>query len=159
ADPQLYVPFVLSGLAPWSFLSGAFLDGCLCVRQAEKFMRVYPAPLAIYALRTVCSLSFHFLVILGICIVFSWALLGFGNLKTLIFLAPALILFLVFGLSVVQIFGILDIYFPDNKHIMQMGLQMLFYMLPIIYPPESLNSELFRNVLHYNPLGAFILLI
>ncbi len=159
ADPRTYVPFLLCGLAAWSFISNMLLEGCLSIRQAEKFMRVYPAPILIYALRTLCALAFHFLVILLMAVVFSCGLTGFANLATLPFLLPGVILFLLFGLAVILIVGILDAYFPDNKHIVQVGLQMLFYTLPIIYPPEALRNELFRAVINYNPFAAFVLLI
>ncbi len=158
-DPHTYIPFLLSGMAPWSFISSAFIEGCQSIRKAEKFMRVYPAPIAIYGLRTLCSASFHFLVILVVSLLFSWALGGVGNLAALFSLIPAVALLLVWGFSIILIFGVLDAYFPDNKHIVQVALQMLFYMMPIIYPPESLHNEFFRKFIDYNPLASFVVLI
>jgi len=159
ADVRTYIPFLLCGLAPWTFMSGAFLEGCNSIRQAEQYMRAYPAPIAIYSLRTLCSLSFHFSIVLLIAVAFTWALMGFQNLATLPLLLPGLVLLLMFCFSIILIFGILDAYFPDSKHIIQLALQMLFYTLPIIYPLSALRNEVFQAVLTYNPLGAFIVLI
>jgi ABC-type polysaccharide/polyol phosphate export permease len=159
ADVRTYIPFLLCGLAPWTFISGAFVEGCNSIRQAEKFMRVYPAPIAIYALRTLCSISFHFFIVLIIALVCSWLLMGFANLAVLPLLLPGLVLVLLFGFSIVLTFGILDAFFPDSKHMIQLALQMLFYTLPIIYPLSALRNETFRAILNYNPFGAFIVLL
>jgi ABC-type polysaccharide/polyol phosphate export permease len=72
-------PFLLSGLACWSFVLNATLGGCACFHQAEAYIRQYPAPLAIYPLRTVLGATFHFLLALGIVVVLAGAFLGFAN--------------------------------------------------------------------------------
>ncbi len=159
ADIRSYVPFLLSGLAAWTFISTSILEGCNTIRAAEKFMRVYPAPIVIYGLRTLGGLSFHFFVILAITVIFSWILLGFGNLAVLPCLIPAILILTVFCWSVIMILGILDVYFPDNKHMMQIVLQLLFYAVPIIYPPDALRHEMLRTFINHNPLSALIILI
>jgi lipopolysaccharide transport system permease protein len=157
-DLRSYIPFLLSGLAAWNLISTSITEGCNTIRSAESFMRVYPAPVAIYGLRTLCSLSFHFFVILGITLVFSWILLGFGNLAVLPCLIPAIAILILFCWSVIMIFGIVDVYFPDNKHMMQIVLQLLFYAVPIIYPPDALRFAALKAFVHYNPLSALIFL-
>ncbi len=159
ADLRNYIPFLLSGLAAWNLISNALLEGCNSIRVAERFMRVYPAPVAIYGLRTLCGLTFHFFVILGITLIFSWILLGFGNLVVLPCLIPAVILLILFCWSVIMIFGIIDVYFPDNKHMMQIVLQLLFYTVPIIYPPDALRNPALKTFIECNPLSALIMLI
>ncbi|OAI42036.1 hypothetical protein AYO40_02055 [Planctomycetaceae bacterium SCGC AG-212-D15] len=156
---RTYALFVLSGVAVWSFISGACLEGCLSIRCGEKFMRVHPGPIAVYALRTLCSQLFHFLVLLGLTILLSCSVLGFRHLATVFVLLPVTLLLALFGVSLILIFGILDVYFPDSKHILQIGLQLLFYVVPIVYPREVVPNETFKTVLHYNPLTAFVTLV
>jgi lipopolysaccharide transport system permease protein len=158
-DIRSYIPYLLTGLAAWTFISSSLLDGCNAIRNAEKYMRVYPAPVVIYGLRTLGALSFHFFMILGITFLLSWIFLGFGNLAYLPFLIPAILILTLFCWSVIMIAGILDVYFPDNKHMMQIVLQLLFYTVPIIYPPDALRNEVLRSFIHYNPLSAMINLI
>lgn len=154
-----YLPFMLCGIASWNFLSGACLEGCHSIRGGEKFMRVYPVPIAVYALRTLCSQLFHFSILLGVSVGLSWILLGFHNLAVLPVLLPVMLILALFGLSLILLFGIFDIHFPDNKHMLQVGLQMLLYLLPIMYPPSGIQNRLFRAVLEYNPLASFIVLV
>jgi ABC-type polysaccharide/polyol phosphate export permease len=65
-DISWFGPYLLSGLACWSFILNVTLGGCGCFHQAEPYIRQYPAPLAIYPLRTVLGTTFHFLLALGI---------------------------------------------------------------------------------------------
>jgi lipopolysaccharide transport system permease protein len=159
AELRGYIPYLLSGLAAWNFIAASLVEGCDSIHKAEKYMRVYPAPIAIYGLRTLCSQAFHFLVILAIAIGFSWILLGFGNLPYLPALVPALGVFVVFAWSVIMIFGIIDVYFPDNKHMLQIILQLLFYTVPIIYPPDLMTNNMLRTLIQHNPLNAMINLL
>jgi lipopolysaccharide transport system permease protein len=75
-DISWFGPYLLSGLACWSFVLNATLGGCGCFHQAEAYIRQYPAPLAIYPLRTVLGFTFHFLLALGIVLVMVWGFLG-----------------------------------------------------------------------------------
>jgi lipopolysaccharide transport system permease protein len=160
ADLRNYIPFILSGLAAWNLISSALMEGCQSIRVAERFMRVYPAPVAIYGLRTLCGLTFHFFVILGITLATSWILLGFGNLIVLPWLIPAIAVLILFCWSVIMIFGIIDVYFPDNKYMMQIVLQLLFYTVPIILPLDAFaRYPAIKAFIEYNPLSALIMLI
>jgi len=159
ADLRDYIPYLLAGLAGWTFIASSLVEGCDSLHKAEKYMRVYPAPIAIYGLRTLCSQAFHFLIILSIALISSWLLLGVGNLAVLPALIPAFAVFVLFAWSVIMIFGIVDVYFPDNKHMMQILLQLLFYTVPIIYPPKLMSDSPLRAVIEHNPLNAMISLL
>lgn len=154
-----YIPYLLAGLAAWNFIASSLVEGCDSIHKAEKFMRVYPAPIAIYGLRTVCAQTFHFLIILATALVSSWILLGVGNIAVLPALIPAFFVFVICAWSVTMIFGIIDVYFPDNKHMMQIILQLLFYTVPIIYPPALMPDGKLRTIIEHNPLNALICLL
>src|SRR5712691_5286172 len=47
-----YAPFLLAGLATWNYVLSSALSGCQCFFQGESYIRQYPAPFAIYPLRT-----------------------------------------------------------------------------------------------------------
>src|SRR6516225_7087995 len=87
-DARTYAPFVLVGLACWNFITTATLNGCQCMFLGEKYIRQYPAPLAIYPLRTALGGTVHFLIALGVVVCLAWYNNPFGNLGTLISLVP-----------------------------------------------------------------------
>src|SRR5215831_9778529 len=43
-EVEKFAPFVLSGLACWSYLSGVALQGCHSYLQAESYIRQHPLP-------------------------------------------------------------------------------------------------------------------
>ncbi len=159
-DLRIYAPFVFTGVLLWNFISNSVLEGCQCIFTAEKYIQAHPAPLAIYPLRTALGMIFHLLVVLSITLVVSWIGLGFNNIVALISLIPTLLLLLVFGWSVAVLFGLLNVYFTDIQHLAQIGLQLLFYLTPVFYPPELIaNRGTLTKILAYNPLRFFMDLV
>jgi lipopolysaccharide transport system permease protein len=159
ADVVSFAPFLLAGLACWSFIVGSVLGGCGCFHQAEAYIRQYPAPLVIYPLRTVLGLGFHFLLALGIVIGFRWATHGFGNVPALLTLAPGMVLLMVFAWSLAVLGGLANVHFPDTRHLAEVAFQGLFYLTPIIYPAELLRQKQLAWVFAYNPLVSFLQLV
>lgn len=149
-------PYLLSGLTFWNFLSSTISQGCECFYQGEKYIRQYPAPLAIYPLRTVLGAAFHFGMALVLVIVLSWCFKGFGNLGALAGLVPSLLLALVFGWALAVIAAFAAVFFPDMKHLQEIALQILFYATPVMYPAAMLRDRGMGWLVDYNPLGAML---
>jgi ABC-type polysaccharide/polyol phosphate export permease len=154
-----FAPFLLSGLTFWSFITSCTSAGCHCFLQGEPYIRQYPAPLAIYPLRTLLGAAFHFGVALLVVNLLAWSLNGFSNLTALWSLVPALVLVLIVGWSIAVLAGFANVYFPDMQHLLDVGLQILFYATPIMYPPSMLRDRGMGWLVDYNPLGALLTLI
>src|SRR5262249_698605 len=90
-------PYVLCGLACWSFLPNSALQGCFCFKLAEGYIRQFPAPLAIYPLRLILGLAFHTLLALVVVVGLSAALRGLANPLALISLIPNIFLLMLMG--------------------------------------------------------------
>lgn len=158
-DIREFGPFLLAGLAFWGFFTNAVMSGCQCYFQAEAYMRQYPAPPAIYPLRATLSSMFHLFMALGIVLVSTWVLKGFQNLSVLASLIPTLMLLLVFGWSVATLAALANTHFSDSQHLIDLGLQALFYMTPIIYPPDILQSRGLGWLISLNPISSVLELI
>ncbi len=154
-----YGPYLLSGLAFWNFLSSALRDGCHCLFQGESYIRQYPAPIAIYPLRTTLGGIFHFLLALVVVLGLTAMLKGLTNPLALFWLIPNLLLLFVLCWAVAVIFGFINVYFPDTHHLCEVGLQILFYATPILYPPAQLKARGLGALLDYNPLTALLALV
>jgi ABC-type polysaccharide/polyol phosphate export permease len=150
-----YAPMLMVGLACWNFVLNVTLFGCACFYLAEPYIRQYPAPLAIYPLRTALGGAFHFLVALFLGMLLSWALNGIHNPLALLSLVPALLLLVGFGWSLSVLAGLATVHFPDTKHLSEVGFQMIFYVTPIIYPPSMVAGKL-GYVMSWNPLSFFL---
>jgi len=151
---------LLSGLTLWGFIMAVVMQGCQCFIQGETYIRQHPAPLAIYPLRTTLGASFHFLLGMGLVLGFVWFLNGFVNFKALWFLAPTFALLFVIGWSLAVCMGVANVMFQDCQHLIEVVMQIAFYLTPIIYPPELLlrklkllNLEWFMNL---NPFAVLL---
>jgi lipopolysaccharide transport system permease protein len=160
ADIKTFAPYLLTGLTFWGFIVAVVMQGCQSFFQGESYIRQHPAPLAIYPLRTTLSAGFHFLLGFGVAAVLVWSLQGFGNLAALIYLVPTFVLLFIIGWSLAVCMGAANVLFQDCQHLVEVVIQMLFYMTPIMYPPGLLaGRRLLSWIPRLNPLAALLELI
>jgi lipopolysaccharide transport system permease protein len=154
-----YAPYVLTGLTFWGFITSTVMRGCQSFFQGESYIRQHPAPLAIYPLRTTLSAGYHFLMGFGVALAIVWALKGFGNLPALLCLAPTFVLLFIIGWALTILMGAANVLFQDSQHLIEVVMQMMFYMTPIMYVPEKMNSRALQLLNHWNPLASLLELI
>jgi lipopolysaccharide transport system permease protein len=158
-DVQRFAPYLLSGLVTWSFLVAALLQGCQCFIQGEAYIRQVPAPLAIYPLRATLAAGFHFLLGLVVVVLLSWTAQGFHNLPALPWLLPAMGLLFLLGWSLTVCTGAMHVLFQDTQHLLEVLVQALFYLTPIIYPAALLQERGLGWFVAINPAAAFLEMI
>lgn len=154
-----FLPFLLSGLSFWAYITGATLEGCQSYVQAESYIRQHPLPLAIYPLRTTLGQLIHFLIALVVVFVFVLVLQGSKELFALVYLVPGLVLLFFFGWAVGVLFGFLNTVFRDTQHLLQLAFYILFYLTPIIYPGHTIFATRVGWVVRYNPLLYYLELV
>lgn len=158
-DIREFAPFLLAGLSVWGFISHTVMQGCHCYYQAEVYIRQHPTPLAIYPLRVTLAGGFHLLLALAVSVVLTWCLQGFNNVPVLISLIPTLLLLFILGWSLAALMGVANVYFPDTAHLAEVALQIMFYVTPVMYPPDLLRSRGLGWLVDCNPLTSLLELI
>ena len=165
-DIRTFAPYLLSGLTFWGFMTAVITQGCHCMFQGESYIRQHPAPLAIYPLRITLGAGFHFVLGLGIAIVFIWCVniwytKEFGNLPALVSLVPALLLLFIIGWSLSICIGIFNVLFQDSQHLVDVFMQTMFYMTPIFWYPEQLFPDRpnIAMLFSLNPFAVLLSLI
>jgi ABC-type polysaccharide/polyol phosphate export permease len=154
-----YVLLLMVGLAWWGYVSGVAIQGCQCFVDAESYIRQHSIPMAVYPLRNALGCMIHFVIALTVVMVTVWYFRGFGNLKALAVLPLSLTLLLLFGWSVSVLAGYVNSAFRDIQHLSNIGFQLLFYLMPIIYPPDSSAHARLQPLFRYNPLVRFLVII
>jgi lipopolysaccharide transport system permease protein len=154
-----YVPYLLSGLTFWSFISAAALSGCQCFFQGEAYIRQHRAPLAMYPLRTTLSAGYHFLVGMAVVVTAAGLFMGIHHGAVLLGLVPALSLIFVFAWSLAVCTGTLNVVFHDTQHLLEIGLQIMFYATPIMYKPDILVNNRLGWAVRYNPCAVLLELV
>ncbi len=160
---RTYAPMLLTGLTFWAFITAVVNQGCQTFFHGESYIRQHPAPLAIYPLRTVLGAGFHFLLGFGVATAFVWCVNGFGNLPAMISLVPTFMLLFVIGWSLAVCMGVANVMFQDTEHLIEVVLQIVFYLTPIMYPAELLAGKLGKAhmawLMNLNPFAVLVELI
>ena len=164
-NPLEFAPFVLIGLAFWNYISGNVLQGCQSLLTGEAYIRQQYIPTAIFPLRTVLTVGFHGVVSLVVSLLFALVARSFtsapasGSLLALLTLPFTLVLLFLLGWSLAVLASYAHVYFPDTMHLAEVGLQVLMFLTPIIYPASVLQSKGLGFLLHVNPLAVLLQLI
>jgi ABC-type polysaccharide/polyol phosphate export permease len=146
------VLFFLTGLALWNYIVHVSVQGCQALFRGEAYIRQYPAPMAIYPLRTALNFGVHFLLVLALVVVLACCRLGTVPVVALLSLVPALVMLLLLGWSLAVLTSFANVYYQDTQHLCEVGFQILFYGTPILYGPELLRDRGLDVLLALNPL-------
>lgn len=149
-------PYIMCGLTFWNFLSAVAMDGATCLFRGEPYIRQHPAPLAIYPLRATLGAAFHLMLSLVTVVLVTAALKHVFNPIALLTLIPTIALLLVFGWSLAVLTGLSEVFFPDTRHLLQVGLQLAMYATPIIWLPEMMQKRGLGWIVAYNPLATLV---
>jgi ABC-2 type transport system permease protein len=147
--------FVLAGIMPWMFFSGALFEATPSLLSQKSVLRQFSLPKEILPLSVVLSYFMNFLI--SWCIAYPIFILH--NPK-IIFLAPWLLsLFLltyIFTSGMALLFSTVSILFRDLEHLMGVLFMFWFWVTPVFYSLAMVPVE-FRWVFNFNPMSAFIL--
>jgi lipopolysaccharide transport system permease protein len=156
-SPSEFAPYLLIGLTFWQFLSESILGGCESFTRSAAYIRQQRVPLAIFPLRIVLGAGFHLLVALSAAVVLTIVLKGPPPVLAALSVLPGLLLVFLLGWSLAILAGIFRCYFPDIPHLLEVSLQMLMYLTPIVYPIELLRDRGRLSLLvNLNPLTSIV---
>jgi ABC-type polysaccharide/polyol phosphate export permease len=154
-----YAGNVLAGLACWNYILTSTIQGCQCLYLGESYIRQYPAPMAIYPLRTALAGTFHFVIAMAMVVILSWCVNGFGNLLVLPSILASMAILFVVTWSLAILAGFANVFFQDTQHLCEVGFQIVFYMTPIIYPESLLRGNNLAWLADWNPVRALVDLV
>lgn len=146
--------YIFSGLLPWSLISNGVLNGTISLVGAEGYLKKVYVPKLIFPIATVGVEAVNFLfslISLSVLALFLGAKVSWG----LLFLPFALLLTVLFVLGIIFAVSIINVYFRDLFHILQIVFTGLFYLVPIVYKKELFTGSL-SIILKLNPFVYFI---
>ncbi len=147
--------FVLSGILPWMFFSGALSEATPCLPARNNVLHQFSLPKEIIPLSIALSYLLNFLmswiIIYPIFLIYNPAIL-----KTLILLPAAFFLLYIFTSGVSLLFSVVNVIFRDLEHLISTLLMFWFWVTPIFYPMEMIPEKI-RWVCNLNPLSVFVL--
>jgi len=150
--------FLLCGLLPWNFMSNGMNGGMIAlIGNANLIKKVY-FPREVLISAVVAAFDVSFLIEMG---VLAAALLIAGNFVVPWFpVALFLVVVLtVFVLGIALTVSVLNVYFRDVQHFVNILLMLWFYATPIVYPityvPKEWKGIPLRHIYSFNPMVRF----
>jgi lipopolysaccharide transport system permease protein len=158
-----FAAFLLCGLLPWNFLQ-ASINGSMgaLIGNANLIKKVY-FPREVFVVSAVASLVITFLIELGVLAVILM-LLGNMVVPWLPVVLVIVAIQSVFCLGIGLMLSVLNVYFRDVQHLMNILLAALFYSAPIVYPIRYVPRYAHINgwtvpigaIYRLNPLVQFV---
>ncbi len=149
-----YALFILTGIVPWNWFQDGLLTSAVAITAHADFVRQPGVPPAALVLSDVLTTMVDFLVALPLLLVFLLVYdLPPGPVALLLplLVVPQFLLVLGLGLGVAA----LNVSFRDVRHLLDVGLRLLFFLTPVFYDPGELISGSFRTVYLLNPMVHF----
>jgi len=147
--------FVLVGILPWMFFSGALSEATLSLSAQKNILHQFSLPKEILPLSSVLAYFLNFLM--SWCIIFPFFV--FRN-PQVIFLAPwimgVLLLTYFFTCGMALLFSVVSIHFRDLEHLLGILFMFWFWVTPVFYSIGMVPEGL-RWAFSFNPMSVFVI--
>lgn len=148
-----YAIFILSVLLPWTFFSQSLSYAAESIVGNGDLIKKVKVSKLVFPVAAVVSNMINLLLSL-IPLVLIVALMGHPFHLTWLFLPVPLLALTLFTLGATFFFAAVNVYYRDVAHILQIVLQVWFYITPIIYSLDFFPAR-YRFYFRLNPLQYF----
>jgi ABC-type polysaccharide/polyol phosphate export permease len=156
--PGFFAVWLLAGLVPWNFfLIAVLISMPTLLANGAMLQKVYfpsfaPILGAVVAILVQTLIEFTILAVV---------LVIFGNIGLTWLLFPLwLVPFIVFVTGVALSLAILNVHIRDLAHLVNVALQLLFFLTPIIYQIAAIPSVWHRipvqDLVRLNPMAVYV---
>lgn len=154
---QNFALYLFCALVVWNFFQGTLTGAIGALQGAGPLLNKVYFPPACPPIANMFTVLLQALIEGGILIAIMVVL---GNVGVTLLLFPAVLLFVgLFALGIGLVAAVYNVYLRDVNYIVGIGMNVLFYATPIVYPlqqaKDALPSWAF-NAYEYNPLVQYV---
>jgi lipopolysaccharide transport system permease protein len=155
APMEIFLPSLTLGMILWGFISGVIGESCNAFISAEAIIKQLPLPLFVHILRVVWRniiIFFHNLIIFPLVAIIFQQPINLFSLYSII----GFILIIINLCWISLLISILCTRYRDLPQIINSIMQVLFYLTPIVWLPNTdlIKSKLY--ILEFNPFYNFL---
>ena len=149
-----YIVFLISGLLPWMWLTGAVSDSARAFIKDAKLIRATKVHPSIWVARLSLAKGIEFLASIPVLVIFA-LFTGATVSWQIVFFPVAVVLqaLLVFGIGL--FLAPLVVFFRDLERATKLVLRVVFYCSPIVYDLTNLPERL-RLIGAINPFAGIL---
>lgn len=153
-DAKRFAVYLFSNMLPWTYMVESLVGGTSALIMFEGFLnKVYLPknffPLVVVSIST-ANFAFNLFSLLSIAFA-----LGMTPSLSLLLLPLAVLVTFVFNLALAVILSIATLCLRDLTHIVTVGMSVIFYAIPILYPVEKIPKE-YHFIFEWNPFYHFL---
>ena len=135
-----YALWLVCGLLPWLFFNRVLTLGVeSLVSNAGLIQKVY-FPRIVLPLSLANATFFTWMLEMAVLVV-ALSLLGSFVLPWLPLVAVFMVVFGLFSVGLAMVLSIINVYFRDLSYLLTIVLQFWFYLTPILYPVELVETQ------------------
>jgi lipopolysaccharide transport system permease protein len=143
-----FLPYLCVGLLVWNLVSSFLIEGGTLFTGAESYIKQIRLPYSVYVYRSIWSkliiFAHNFVIYFGVLIYFEiWP----GAVALLAI--PGLLLVLINGAAANLWIGMISARFRDVPQLVNSGVQIVFFITPIMWKPELLRTRVY--IAEWNP--------
>jgi ABC-type polysaccharide/polyol phosphate export permease len=158
ARPADYLPWLATGWAVWGMISSTLTNSDAALSSNKDMMLALAMPKEAFVVRVIVKELM--LLIQNSVVVFPVVLLaGVGIRFEFLLLIPGLAITAVFLYGLGLVLAPLVARFKDFGPLFSSIIGVMFFVLPIMWRPESIQSELAHLILGLNPLYHYLQIV
>ena len=139
-DVAKTLPYISTGIIFWGLLTSCINEGATVFISAESYIRNLPMPLSVHfyrmMTRNIMIWGFTMAIYVVVAVYFNLTL----GWNTLLFI-PGFILFLINAAWISLAVGVLSTRYRDIPQVIANAIQVIFFLTPIFWSPESLPNR------------------
>ncbi|MBD2864805.1 ABC transporter permease [Paenibacillus oceani] len=154
-----FVPYLFAGLLPWLFFTSSAEGGAFSFLGSQGYIKQTQVPIEIFPLR-VSMVNLFNLIFAIISFFVVYIFISPQNFSiSMLLVIPSLLIWFMLCSAWATIAAIINLYIRDFQPLQTLVLQGVFYVSPIIYKPEMLQTKNFQWIYIYNPFYYYVEII
>lgn len=153
-DVRVFAIFLFAGMIPWNCFNSIVVQSAGAFINNEGLIKKIYLPKALFPL----SVSLGVLIdsLLSFVALFLIMMAVGGTVSaSLLFLPLAYLLLFLFSLGVGLMVSVMTVFFRDMQYVLQIVMQGLFFLTPVIYKKDVLSGAV-SDLVALNPVVPFI---
>lgn len=150
-----FVFYLMLGILAWTFFAGSLSASTASIADNGGLVKSVFFPRAILPLATVLFNLAQYLLTIVVFLPFMLVYYGIAPALPMLLFPVFLLLQSLFTVGLALLLSTATAFFRDVKHLVDVGLAVLFWMTPIVYAVDQLPERV-RRIVMFSPMAPYI---